>query len=121
MYEVKARVFNYLTKRQKASLCKYLKSFVKINENLGQEGILSEFLEDEIYYNEIGTPHFYFAAENAQNDEFIRDIKDFIEAVFKDIEYKRAQKPFLEAQKAILKEKRREFKQKMQEGFSDEY
>ena len=106
MLQIKSQVFLYLTKRQKASLCAFLKSFVKINQNLNQEEILNKFIEDETYYYNIGNPHFHFVTENLQNDDFIRDLKRVIEAVLADIEYKEKQKPYLEEMKKRAKEER---------------
>ena len=107
MYEVKARVFLYFTKRQKASLCTFLKGFVKNNKNLKRDEILYKFLEDEEYYYKIENPHFYFVVEYMENEDFICDLKLFIDAILKDIEYKNAQKPYIEKMKQIEKEKKK--------------
>ena len=107
MLQVKPQVFLYLTKRQKASLCTFLKSFVKINKNLEAAAILNKFIEDETYYYNIENPHFYFVIENIENDEFIRDLKMVIEALLSDIKYKEKQKPYLEEMKKRAKEERK--------------
>ncbi|MBE7706481.1 MAG: hypothetical protein E7Z91_04485 [Cyanobacteria bacterium SIG30] len=103
MYEIKNSIFLYLTKRQKAMLCTYLKNFTRLNKNLDVDEILNKFLEDEEYYNNIQNPHFYFVVENFENEEFILDVKKFIKSILKGIEYKEKQKPFLEKQKEYLK------------------
>lgn len=107
MYNIKNTVFLDFTKRQKAMLCAFLRTFTKNNQNLSAEEVLNKFIEDETYYYEINNPHFYFVVENLEKDDFIRDLKRYIEAVFKDIEFKKAQEPYLEKQKEIAKDMRR--------------
>ncbi len=115
MYEVKNTVFLNFTKRQKAMLCTFLRSFVKKYQTLCAENILYKFLEEERYYYDIGSPRLYFAAQNAQDEGFLTDLKRYIKALLKDIEYKKAQKPLLEKQKEFAKEQKKraqEFQQK---------
>lgn len=104
MLQVKSQIFLYLTKRQKSSLCTFLKSFVKLNKNLSHEEILNKFIEDETYYNDIGNPHFHFVIENLENEDFMQDLKKCIEAILLDIIYKEKQKPYLEEMKKKAKE-----------------
>jgi hypothetical protein len=115
MYEVKNTVFLNFTKRQKAALCAFLRHFVKNNQTFCAQDILYKFLDEEKYYYDIGNPHFYFVAQNVGNEDFLGDLKRYIEALLKDIEYKKAQKPYLDKQKELAKKQRRaaaEFKMK---------
>ena len=96
-----------LTKKQKASLCTFLKSFAKNNKTLNEDELLNKFIEDETYYYNINSPHLYFVAENLEDDDFVRDLKKYIEALMTDIKYKEKQKPYIEEQKKKLKEERK--------------
>lgn len=107
MYALKAAVFNYLTKNQKSSLCSYLRTFAKRYKGLCAEDILDEFIEDETHLLNLDSPHFHFAVENFENEEFLSDLKAFIKAILKDLEYKESQKPYIEAQKQYAKEQRK--------------
>ena len=115
MYNIKNSIFSNLTKNQKASLLRFLRSFTKNNQTLGEERILYEFLEEEEYYYKIEQPHLHFVVENIEDEEFLRDLKKYIAFVLEEIEYKKAQKPIIEKHKELLKEKRKqaqEFKMK---------
>ncbi len=107
MYEVKNTVFLSFTKRQKAALCTFLRHFAKKHQTLGAEDILYKFLDEEKYYYDIDNPRFYFAAQSAENEDFLKDLKRYIEALLIDIEYKKAQKPLLDKQKQIAKEQKK--------------
>lgn len=115
MFNIKNNIFPNLTKNQKASLLSSLKTFTKLNETLEAETILYDFLEEEEYYYKLGEPHLYFVYENSSDDDFLRDMKLYIEYILKEIEYKKAQKPIIEKQKAFLKEqKKRALEHKME-------
>lgn len=107
MFNLKNTIFLDFTQRQKAMLFSYLKSFVKKNKELKKEDIVDKFIEDETYYYEINNPHFEFVIKHFENDDFIRDLKTFIEAVFYELEQKEKLKPIIEKQKAYEKEQRK--------------
>lgn len=113
MYNLKSTLFIDLTKNQKSSLLSFIKSFVKKHYNKSTDDIVELFVEDETYYLEQGVPHFEWVIDEFENDEFLKQLKVYINECKKQIEIKEAQKPFLEKQKKILKEQRqkaREYK-----------
>jgi hypothetical protein len=114
MYATKAIVFNYLSRNQKAYLCSFLRRFTKNCfeiEGLSTTGdVLDEFLQEE---REI--ENFHFSAQYLEDEQFLKDLKLFIGATLKDLEYKKAQKPFIESQKARAKEIRKEMRKKRNE------
>ena len=107
MFNIKNNIFLNFTPRQKAMLLSFLKSFVKKNKELKTEDIIDKFIEDETYYNEIGNPHFEFVIEHFNEEDFIRDLKTFIDAVFYELEQKEKMKPLIEKQKQFEKEQRK--------------
>lgn len=107
MFQTKQNLFLYLTPRQKSQLVSFLKSFVKKHQSLNYDELYGKFYEEENYYFEIGNPHFEFIIEYLENEEFIRDFRLFAKAVFDELKFKEAQKPYLEAQKAKAKEARK--------------
>ena len=107
MQYIKNSVFLYLTPRQRSQLVSFLRSFVKKHSKLSKDELLDKFIEEENYYNEVGSAHFEFALENFSNDEFLSDILKFFDFVFWEIKQKEAQKPLIERQKAIQKEARK--------------
>lgn len=107
MLYIKNSVFLYLTPRQKSQLVSFLRSFVKKHPKLSKEELLDKFIEEENYYNEVGSAHFEFALENFSNDEFLSDILKYFDFVFWEIKQKEAQKPLIEKQKAHAKELRK--------------
>lgn len=107
MYNIKNNIFLNLTKNQKASLLRFLKSFVKNNAIMGEEQIFFEFIEEEEYYYNLGDPHLHFVMENIENEDFVSDIKKYISFVLEELEYKKAQKPLIEKQKQFLKEQKK--------------
>ena len=113
MYNIKNTIFLDLTKNQKSSLLWFLKSFVKKHSSKNTENIVELFIEDETYYYEQGVPHFEWIINEFEKEDFLKHLKIYIEECKKQLELKESQKPFLEKQKAIMKEQRqkaREFK-----------
>ncbi len=113
MYNLKSTLFLDLTKNQKSSLLGCVKNFVKKHKEKSTEDIIGLFIEDETYYYEQGVPHFEWIIEEFEKEEFLKQLKIYIDDCKKQLEQKDAQKPFLEKQKAIMKEQRqkaREFK-----------
>lgn len=107
MFNLKNTIFLNFTSRQKTMLFSYLKSIVKKNQNLNTLDIIDKFIEDEVYYNKIDNPHFGFCIPYLSNDEFLRDLKTFIEAVFLELREKEKLKPIIEKQKLYQKEQRK--------------
>ncbi|GBF23188.1 hypothetical protein tpqmel_0592 [Candidatus Gastranaerophilus sp. (ex Termes propinquus)] len=89
LYKIKSRVFNYLTKNQKAVLCAHLRRFVKAWGGLFAGDILEEFFEEQSDLAQSDLAHLHFVIENLENREFVNDVKVFIEAVLRDIKYKK--------------------------------
>lgn len=94
-------------KTQKSAVCNYLRALVKQNLSLGSDKILDKFIEDEKYYLELNASRFPFLAEYIDNDDFLKDSKDYIKECIKYYEYKEKQKPIIEAQKDFEKKKRK--------------
>lgn len=107
MFNLKNTIFLNFTPRQKSMLFSYLKSFVKKNQNLNTLDIIDKFIEDETYYNKINNPHFEFCIPYLSNDEFLRDLKTFIETIFLELKEKEKLKPIIEKQKLYQKEQRK--------------
>lgn len=107
MFNLKNTIFLDFTPRQKAMLFSFLKSFVKKNKELKTEDIIDKFIEDENYYYEINNPHFEFVIKHFEKEDFIRDLKTFINAVFLELEQKEKMKPLIEKQKEFQKEQRK--------------
>lgn len=109
MYYLKNTLFLELTKKQKASLFSFIKSFVKKHNanNLSVDDILELFIEDEKYYYEQKNPHFEWIIQEFDKDKFLKELKILIKENLKQLELKEAQKPFLEKQKALAKEQRK--------------
>mgnify|MGYP005758924785 CR=1 FL=1 len=107
MQYIKNSVFLYLTPRQRSQLVSFLRSFAKKHPKMNANELLDKFIEEENYYNDVGSAHFEFALENFSNDEFLSDIKKFFEYIFWELKQKEAQKPLIERQKALQKEARK--------------
>lgn len=107
MFNLKNQIFLNFTPRQKSMLFGFLKEFVKKHKTLAALDIIDKFIENESYYLEINNPHFEFLADYLSDDEFLRDLKTFIEAVFYELEQKEKMRPLIEAQKQFQKEQRK--------------
>ena len=106
MLYVKSKIFLSLSKTQKSALCNYLRALVKKSPNFGVNEILQNFIDDEKYYFKINNPHFEFLQEFLYNDEFKKETLLYINECKKYYDYKESQKPLIEAQKQLEKEKR---------------
>jgi hypothetical protein len=107
MYEIKNQIFLDLSKNQKASLCAYLRAFVKKNQTLSVDEIADKFLEDETYYLEINSSRFPFLEDFIGEEKFLKDMNLFLVECKKYYDYKFSQKPFLDAQKEFNKKQRK--------------
>ena len=107
MYYLKNTLFLELTKNQKASLFSFLKSFVKKHNDKSCDEILTLFIEDEEYYFAQQNPHFEWIKQEFEKDNFLKELKILINENKKQLALKEAQKPFVEKQKALLKEQRK--------------
>ena len=106
MYNLKKTLFLYLTPRQRSQLFAHIFSLTKKNMDLEIDEILGKFLDDEIYYNKLGSPHFEFVIENLENDTFIKELKMFIKASKYHFEYLAKQEPYMDKQKEFLKKQK---------------
>ncbi len=107
MFNIKNTIFLNLTQRQKAMLLSFLKSFVKKNQTLCVYDIIDKFIEDENYYFQMNNPHFEFVIPLFEDEDFIKDLKTFINEVLYELKQKEAMKPLIEKQKAYQKEQRK--------------
>ncbi len=107
MYEIKKQIYLYLTKNQKASLCRFLRALVKKSPELSCDEIYEKFIEDEKYYLEIDNSRFEFIADYIEDNSFIKDSKLFIQECIKYYNYKKKQEPIIQAQKEFEKQKRK--------------
>lgn len=107
MYYLKNTLFLELTKNQKASLFSFLKSFVKKHNDKSCDEILALFIDDEEYYYTQQNPHFEWIIQEFEKDNFLKELKILINENKKQLALKEAQKPFIEKQKALLKEQRK--------------
>lgn len=106
MYNIKSQVFNELSKTQKSMLCSSLRAIVKNSPNVDVEKLFDNFADDERYYLEINNPHFEFLEKFLEDDNFRRDALLFMKECRKYYDYKKAQEPIIQAQKAYEKKKR---------------
>lgn len=109
MFYIKNTIFLYLTPRQKSALISYLRTFVKKNENLSTDDIIDKFYEDEIYYKNMNNPHFEFVLGYFSNDDFLKDLKIYINSIFNELKQKERLKPILEKHKQLQKEQKKKF------------
>lgn len=106
MYEIKKQIYIDLTKTQKSALCNFLRALVKKTPQKTVEELLEKFIEDEKYYLEIKNSRFEFL-ENKINDlRFLKDTEKYLYECKKYYDYKKAQEPFIQAQKAYEKKKK---------------
>ncbi|MCQ2754220.1 MAG: hypothetical protein MJ231_04130 [bacterium] len=107
MYEIKNRIYLDFDKTQKSGVCNFLRSLVKQNLELSSEEILSKFIEDERYYQELGASRFPFLKNYLFEKSFEADTLNYINECKKYYEYKERQRPIIEANKAFEKKKRK--------------
>ncbi len=111
MFVQKNNLFIELSKNQKASLISFIKNFTKKNPDLSEDEILDLFIEDEQYYLKVGNPHFEWIFEYVEQESFLKELKYLIKQYKSQILHKELQKPFLEKQKAYMKEQRKKFQE----------
>ncbi|MBR1907541.1 hypothetical protein IJ818_01230 [bacterium] len=85
---------------------------MKKSPYLRVEEILNKFIEDEIYYFNVGNPHFEFLKDFIEHEQFQNDALKYIQECKKYYEYKDSQKPFIEKQKEFEKQKRKFLQEK---------
>ena len=83
MYQIKNRIYPDFDKTQKSGVCNFLRALVKQNLELGADGILDKFLEDEKYYLLQHASRFPFLENVIDDDDFLRDTKDYIKECIK--------------------------------------
>lgn len=107
MYYLKNTLFLELTKNQKASLFSFIKSFTKKHSDKATDEILELFIEDEQYYYAQNNPHFEWIIAEFEKDSFIKELKLLIAENKKQLQIKEANKPYMEKQKAYVKQQRK--------------
>lgn len=106
MYNVKNSIFKEMTKTQKSALCNFLRAYVKKSQNTSVEQLLTNFIDDELYYIEIKNPHFEFLVDYLEEEEFRREALLYMKECRKYYDYKKSQEPLIKAQKEYEKKKR---------------
>lgn len=106
MYEIKKQIYIDLTKTQKSALCNFLRALVKKTPDKTVEELLDKFVEDERYYLEIKNSRFEFLENLLDDEQFLKDTEKYLYECRKYYDYKKAQEPFVAAQKEFEKKKR---------------
>ena len=107
MYQTKKIIYQNFDKTQKNAVCNYIRALAKQNLDSEAYEILEKFVEDEKYYLELKVSRFPFLADYIDSDNFLKDTELYINACLRYYKYKESQKPFIEAQKAFEKKKRK--------------
>ena len=107
MFYIKNTIFPNFTPRQKSALLSFLKSFVKKNKNLKKEEITDKFIEEENYYFEINNPRFEFVIDYLSDEEFLKDLKKYIDFVFYELEQKEKMQFLIDKEKEYRKAQRK--------------
>ena len=107
MFYIKNTIFLQFTPRQKSALLSFIKSFVKKNKNLTKEDIIDKFIEEENYYFEINNPHFEFIIDYLSDEDFIKDLRTYIDSIFYELEQKEKMQFLIDKEKKYQKEQRK--------------
>lgn len=107
MFYIKNTIFPNFTPRQKSALLSFLKSFVKKNKNLKKEEITDKFIEEENYYFEINNPRFEFVIDCLSDEEFLKDLRKYIDFVFYELEQKEKMQFLIDKEKEYRKAQRK--------------
>lgn len=106
MYEVKKQIYIDLTKTQKSALCNFLRALVKKSPEKSVNELLEKFIEDEQYYLEINNSRFEFLENLLEDEQFLKDTVKYLTECRKYYDFKKAQEPYIQAQKAYEKQKK---------------
>lgn len=106
MYQIKAQIYQDMTKTQKSALCNFLRALVKKSPEMSVDDILNKFLDDERYYFEINNPHFEFLESYLDSNKFLEETALYLKECRKYYDYKKTQEPIIQAQKEFEKKKR---------------
>lgn len=107
MSYIKNKIYLTLSKTQKSALCNFLRALVKKCPNFDIQKIYEKFVEDEEYYFKMDNPHFEFLEDILYDEDFKSDTLSYLKECKSYYNYKEAQKPLIEAQKAFEKQKRK--------------
>lgn len=107
MYEIKNRIFLNFSKTQKSAICNFLRALVKKSPELSVDEVFDKFVEDETYYLEMNSSRFEFLQEVLEDENFLKETLLYIKECRKYYDYKKSQQPFIDAQKAFDKKKRK--------------
>ncbi len=110
MQSLKSRVFNYLTKRQKSDILKYISIYTGKNSQLSAQDILEKFIDDETYYLQTGSSRYAWLVDVVDNEDFQKDLLRVIKDNIFKISQKEKNKVYTDKQKQYLKEQRAEQK-----------
>jgi hypothetical protein len=106
MYQLKAQIYQTMTKTQKSALCNFLRALVKKSPEMSVDDILDKFVEDERYYFEINNPHFEFLESYLDSNKFLEETVLYLKECRKYYDYKKSQEPIIKAKKEFEKKKR---------------
>ena len=107
MYNTKQRIYLYFDKTQKSMICTFLRSVVKQNCDLDVNDILDKFIDEQDYYLKINNSRFPFIKEYLNDNTFLAETKEYINACKRYYEYKKSQAPLIAKQKEFDKKKRK--------------
>ncbi len=107
MFLQKNNIFLDLSKNQKSSLISYLRNFSKKNNESSIDDILDLFVEEELYYFNVGNPHFEWILPFFDKESFLKEIKAVLKHYKFEMELKEKQRPYIEKQKEFIKKERK--------------
>ncbi len=106
MQNIKTSLFLYLTPRQKSQLFGTLKAYFKKHQ-LSSNDLADKFLEDEKYYIDMENPHFEFVKDYLNDDIFYNEIKKFFDYLAFEKSQKEKMEPYIQKQKEFAKIQRK--------------
>ncbi len=106
MQSLKSRIFNFLTKRQKSDILKYISIYTGKNSQLSAQDILEKFMDDENSYLQTGSSRHAWLVDLIDNEDFQRDLLCIIKENLFKISQKEKNKIYTDKQKQYLKEQR---------------
>ena len=102
MYRIKNSIFLELTKNQKSDFLSFVKIYIKNYKECDPESIYYNLLDEIEYFHNFDPPRYPFVDLN--NEQHLSDIKKYVYACKKHLDYKESLKPIYEEQKRIQKE-----------------
>lgn len=102
MYKIKSLIFLELTKNQKSDFLSFVKIYVKNYKDCDVESIYYNLLDELEYFSGFEPPRYDYI--DLSNQKHLDDIRKYVEACKKYLDYKASLKPIYEEQKRIQKE-----------------